>query len=114
MRALLLLLLFSVVMANHQDLDTLIREKESELGRPLRDCDVELLRTQLLQVELKDLPPAQKDSDYKKKLKAASDKVAQLKRKHDFPDNMFLPKKPARSIAQRVQKVIFVLYLRKV
>ena len=99
----LLILLTSVA---DEDLAAAVEEKESQLNCHLKPWEVTLLNHQLHQLQLKDLPAAIKNTAaYKSELKSTSDKIAHLKRKPDFREEILLPKKAARTGSQRMQKV---------
>ena len=83
-----------------------VQERESQLNCRLKPWEVTLLNHQLLQLQLKDLPASiKKTPAYKSELKSTSDKIARLKRKPDFRDDLLLPKKVAKTGSQRMQKV---------
>ena len=72
----------------------------------LKPWEVTLLASQLLQLQLKNLPPDVKASPaYKSEFKSTSNRIAHLKRKPDFREELLLPKKAARTDAQRMEKV---------
>ena len=89
-----------------EDLAAAVQERESQLNCRLKPWEVTLLHHQLLQLQLKDLPASiKKTPAYKSELKSTSDKIAHLKRKPDFRDDLLLPKKVAKTGSQRMQKV---------
>ena len=89
-----------------EDLAAAVQERESQLNCRLKPWEVTLLNHQLLQLQLKDLPASiKKTPAYKSELKSTSDKIAHLKRKPDFRDDLLLPKKVAKTGSQRMQKV---------
>ena len=89
-----------------EDLAAAVQERESQLNCRLKPWEVTLLNHQLLQLQLKDLPASiKKTPAYKSELKSTSDKIARLKRKPDFRDDLLLPKKVAKTGSQRMQKV---------
>ena len=88
-----------------EDLRAAVEEKEKLLGCRLQPWEVKLLNCQLLQVKMKNMPKDQKTPLYKSQLKSLSDKIARMKRKSDFREDLLLPKKTASTVAQRVQRV---------
>ena len=81
-----------------KDLAAAVQERESQLNCRLKPWEVTLLNHQLLQLQLKDLPASiKKTPAYKSELKSTSDKIARLKRKPDFRDDLLLPKKVAKT-----------------
>ena len=89
-----------------EDLKAAVEDKEKLLGCRLKPWEVNLLNCQLLQVKMKNMPNDQKKSTlYKSQLKSLSDKIARMKRKSDFREDLLLPKKTASTVAQRVQRV---------
>ena len=106
----LLLVMLTTVDAEH--LASVVSEKEQELDRRLKPFEVECLETQLLQLQLKELPNAtKKTNSYKIELKAATDKLARFKRKANFKDEILVPKKAPRTDAERQQKVIILILM---
>ena len=102
----LLFLLIMLTSVADEDLAAAVEEKENQLNCRLKPWEVTLLNHQLLQLQLKNLPADIKNTlDYKSQLKSTSDKIARLKRKPDFRDEIMLPTKAARTVAERVQKV---------
>ena len=103
-----LLVMLTTVDAEH--LASVVSAKEQELNRRLQRFEVECLETQLLQIQLKELPSAtKKTNSYKIELKAATDKFARLKRKANFREEILIPKKAPRTVAERLQKVIILI-----
>ena len=103
-----LLIMLTTVDAEH--LASVVSEKEQELDRRLQPFEVDCLETQLLQIQLKELPSAtKKTNSYKIELKAATDKLARLKRKANFREEILIPKKAPRTVAERLQKVIILI-----
>ena len=102
----LFFLLIMLTSVADEDLAAAVEEKEGQLNCRLKPWEVTLLNHQLLQLQLKDLPASiKKTSAYKSELKSTSDKIARLKRKPDFRDDLLLPKKVAKTGSQRMQKV---------
>ena len=82
----LVLLLVMLTSVDAEHLASVVSEKEQELDRRLKPFEVECLETQLLQLQLKELPNAtKKTNSYKIELKAATDK-----------DKILVPKKARR------------------
>ena len=103
-----LLIMLTTVDAEH--LASVVSDKERELHRRLKPFEVECLETQLLQIQLKELPSATKKThSFKIELKAATDKIARFKRKANFKDEILIPKKAPRTDAQRRQMVIILI-----
>ena len=103
-----LLIMLTTVDAEH--LASVVSDKERELHRRLKPFEVECLETQLLQIQLKELPSATKTTNsFKIELKAATDKIARFKRKANFKDEILIPKKAPRTDAQRRQMVIILI-----
>ena len=89
-----------------EEMKAAVEDKEKLLGCRLKPWEVNLLNCQLLQVKMKNMPNDQKKSTlYKSQLKSLSDKIARMKRKSDFREDLLLPKKTASTVAQRVQRV---------
>ena len=103
----LFLLLIMLASVADEDLAAAVQDKETDLNCTLKPWEVTLLASQLLQEKLKNLPPDVKASSptHTSELKSTSDKIARLKRRPDFRDEILLPKKTARTVAQRMQKV---------
>ena len=102
----LFFLLVMLASVADEDLSAAVQERESQLNCRLKPWEVTLLNHQLLQLQLKDLPASiKKTPAYKSELKSTSDKIARLKRKPDFRDDLLLPKKVAKTGSQRMQKV---------
>ena len=100
------LLLIMLTFVADEDLAHAVQDKETDLNCTLKPWEVTLLANQLLQVQLKNLPPDVKALPaYKSELKSASNRIAHLKRKPDFREELLLPKKAARTDAQRKEKV---------
>ena len=100
--------MLTTVDAEH--LASVVSDKERELHRRLKPFEVECLETQLLQIQLKELPSATKKThSFKIELKAATDKIARFKRKANFKDEILIPKKAPRTDAQRRQMVIILI-----
>ena len=89
-----------------EDLKAAVEDKEKLLGCRLQPWEVKLLNCQLLQAKMKNMPEEIRKSPlYKSQLKSTSDKIARLKKKSDFREDLLLPKKTASTVAQRVQRV---------
>ena len=102
----LFFLLIMLASVADEDLAAAVQDKETDLNCTLKPWEVTLLASQLLQEKLKNLLPDVKASPtYKSELKSTSDKIARFKRRPDFRDEISLPKKTARTVAQRMQKV---------
>ena len=103
-----LLIMLTTVDAQH--LASVVSAKERELDRRLKPFEVECLETQLLQIQLRELPSATKTTNsFKIELKAATDKLARFKRKSNFREEILIPKKAPRTNAERLQMVIFLI-----
>ena len=101
-----LLLLIMLTNVSDEDLAAAVEAKEIDLKCTLKPWEVDLLASQLQHVQLKNLPQDVKASPaYKAELKFTSNKIGRLKRKPDFRPELLLPKKVAKTGAQRVDKV---------
>ena len=99
-------LLIMLTTVADEDLAAAVLDKEIDLNCTLKPWEVTLLASQLLQVKLKNLPPDVKATPaYKSEFKSTSNRIAHLKRKPDFRPELLLPKKVARTGAQRVDEV---------
>ena len=99
------LILIMLTNISDEDLAATVHAKEAEINCTLKPWEVTLLASQLQHVQLMNLPPDVKASPaYKAELKFTSNKIARLKRKPDFRQELLLPKKVARTGAQRIEK----------
>ena len=99
-------LLIMLTTVADEDLAAAVQEKETDLNCTLKPWEVTLLASQLLQVKLKDLPPDVKVSPaYQSEIKSLSNKIAHLKRKPDFREELLLPRKAPKTSTERWHKV---------
>ena len=81
--------------------------REGILGRLLKTWEKDILEAQIFHETLKAVPKERRANivGFSKMLTSAYNKFAALKRRPDFNDDILMPRKSAKTMAERQQKV---------
>ena len=81
--------------------------REGILGRLLKTWEKDILEAQIFHETLKAVPKERRANivGFSKMLTSAYNKFAHLKRRPDFNDDILMPRKSAKTMAERQQKV---------
>ena len=107
MQLLLLLIIMAHVVVSTEELREACGKKESTLGRLLETWEKQILEAQIYHEKMKAVPKEERANidGFSKMLTSAYNKFAVLKRRPDFDEDVLLPRKAARPMAERQQNV---------
>ena len=111
MQALLLLIIMARIVVSREELKEELKEeclrREGILGRVLKTWEKEILEAHVYHERMKAVPKEERANidGFSKMLTSAYNKFAALKRRPDFEDNILMPRKAAKTMAERQQKV---------
>ena len=107
MQVLLLLIIMASVVVSKEELAEECMKREEILGRLLKTWEKEILEAQIYHERMKDVPKEERANidGFSKMLTSAKNKFAALKRRPDFEDDILRPRKTAKTMAERQQKV---------
>ena len=108
MQVLLLLIIMASIVVSKEELTEECLKREEILGRVLKTWEKEILEAQIYHERIKDVPKEERANidGFSKMLTSAYNKFAALKRRPDFEDDILMPRKAAKTMAERQQKVI--------
>ena len=109
---LLLLIIMANIVVTGEELAEECLKKEDILGRRLKTWEKEILGAQIKHDKLKDVPGGERTliEGFSKMLTSAKNKFASLKRRPDFKDEILRPRKLAKTMAERQEKVNWQFY----
>ena len=111
MQVLLLLIIMARIVISKEELKEELKEeclrREGILGRVLKTWEKEILEAHVYHERMKAVPKEERANidGFSKMLTSAYNKFAALKRRPDFEDNILMPRKAAKTMAERQQKV---------
>ena len=111
MQVLLLLIIMASIVVSKEELRKELKEecirREGILGRLLKSWEKEILEAQIYHERMKAVPKEERANidGFSKMLTSAKNKFAALKRRPDFNDDILMPKKAAKTMAERQQQV---------
>ena len=107
MQVLLLLIIMASIVVSKEELAEECKKREEILGRVLKTWEEEILEAQIYHEKMKDVPKEERANidGLSKMLTSAKNKFAALKRRPDFEDDILRPRKTAKTMAERQQKV---------
>ena len=111
MQVLLLFIIMASIAVSKEELKEELKEecmrREGILGRVLKTWEKEILEAQIYHERMKAVPKEERANidGFSKMLTSAYNKFAALKRRPDFNDDILMPKKAAKTMAERQQQV---------
>ena len=107
MQVLLLLIIMASIVVSKEELTEECMRREGILGRLLKTWEKEILGAHIYHERMKAVPKEEraKIDGFSKMLTSAKNKFAALKRRPDFEDDILMPRKAAKTMAERQQKV---------
>ena len=105
---LLLLIIMATIVISNEELTEEYKKREEILGRVLKTWEKEILEAQIYHERMKDVPKDERANidGFSKMLTSAKNKFAALKRRPDFEPDILMPRKTAKTMAERQQKVM--------
>ena len=105
---LLLLIIMATIVVSNEELTEEYKKREEILGRVLKTWEKEILEAQIYHERMKDVPKDERANidGFSKMLTSAKNKFAALKRRPDFEPDILMPRKTAKTMAERQQKVM--------
>ena len=107
MQILLLFIIMASIVISKEELKEECMRREGILGRLLKTWEKEILEAQIYHERMKAVPKEERANidGFSKMLTSAYNKFAALKRRPDFEDDILMPRKAAKTMAERQQKV---------
>ena len=110
MQVLLLFIIMASIAVSKEELKEECMRREGILGRVLKTWEKEILEAHIYHERMKAVPKEERANidGFSKMLTSAKNKFAALKRRPDFTDDILMPRKAAKTMAERQQKVIIL------
>ena len=107
MQVLLLFITMASIVFSKEELKEECLRREGILGRVLKTWEKEILGAHIYHERMKAVPKEERANidGFSKMLTSAYNKFAALKRRPDFEDDILMPRKAAKTMAERQQKV---------
>ena len=107
MQVLLLFIIMASIAVSKEELKEECLRREGILGRVLKTWEKEVLEAHIYHERMKAVPKEEraKIDGFSKMLTSAKNKFAALKRRPDFEEDILMPRKAAKTMAERQQKV---------
>ena len=111
MQVLLLLIIMASIVVSREELKEELKEecmrREGILGRLLMTWEKDILEAQIYHERMKAVPKEERANidGFSTMLTSAKNNFAALKRRPDFEEDILMPRKAAKTMAERQQKV---------